>query len=164
MSDAWLGFLGGILAVLVGGLIASLVQRVNEARQKKAQLRVDTYFLLVDLKNWYFWVVTAELHGEEPRTDVLENCRKLAFQINDKLRALDDVEQLEESLTIIFSEAIPTARERDERLTKLLGAYGKIVSPRYSAIVERISEENLRRHGPNPTPPINAPGSFRYLK
>ena len=119
MSDAWLGFLGGILAVLVGGLIASFVQRVNEARQKKAQLRVDTYFLLVDLKNWYFWVVPAELHGEEPRTDVLENCRKLAFQINDKLRALDDVEQLEESLTIIFSKAIPTVRERDERLTKL---------------------------------------------
>ena len=30
MSDAWLGFLGGVLATLVGALIASIVQR-NQA-------------------------------------------------------------------------------------------------------------------------------------
>lgn len=164
MSDAWLGFLGGILATLVGGLVASLIQRNHEAKQKKTQAQVDAYFLLVDLKNWYFWVTTAELHGEEQRPEVLENCRRLALQLNDKLRAFDGVSELDEILTILFSEAIPTARERADRLNELINTYGKLVNPEYSAIIDRISRENILRHGPHPTPPINAPGSWRYVK
>ena len=164
MSDAWLGFLGGILATLFGGLVASLIQRSHESEQKKSQAQLDAYFHLLDLKNWYFFVATAELHGEDPRPEVLENCRKLALQLNDKLRSFDGVGELDEMLTLLFSEAIPTAQERADRLNALIEKYGRLVNPRHAEIIQRISRENVSRHGPHPTPPINAPGSWRYVK
>lgn len=45
MSDGWLGFFGGVLAALIGGLIASMVQRVNERRKEKSAARLAVYFL-----------------------------------------------------------------------------------------------------------------------
>lgn len=47
MSDSWLAFLGGILATLVGGLVASIVQRHNEAVKRKAEAHLDVYFRLL---------------------------------------------------------------------------------------------------------------------
>lgn len=162
MSDGWLGFLGGILATLVGALIASVIQRHNEFKKRKGQAHLDAYFLLVDLKNWYFWVTTAELHGEEPKSEVIAACRKLAFQLNDKLRSFDEVEQVEEVLAVLFSEAIPTARERAARLDQLLDKYGRLLHPRYAKTILRISHENILRHGTGGIPSSNAPGSWSY--
>ena len=34
MAEAWLGFFGGLLTALVGGLIASVVQRHNEKERR----------------------------------------------------------------------------------------------------------------------------------
>lgn len=164
MSDGWLGFFGGILATLIGALVASVIQRSREAEQRKELAQLDAYIHLIDLKNWYFWVATAELHGEEPKPEVLANCHKLSLQLNDKLRAFDRVDQLDEILAILFSESIPTANERANRLDALIAQYGKLVNPKYSSIISRISKENLLRHGPGETPPINAPGSWRYVK
>ena len=163
MSDGWLGFLGGVLATLVGALIASLIQRHSEAKKRKEQTQVDAYFHLIDLKNWYFWVATAELHREEPRPEVLANCRKLSLMLNDKLRAFDDVEKLDEIVTVLFSESIPTANERARRLNALAEQYGKLVSPNYARIINRISNENILRYASGTQPPINAPGSWRYV-
>lgn len=162
MSDGWLGFLGGILAALLGALVASIVQRQSDFKRRKEQAHLDAYFLLVDLKNWYFWVTTAELHGEEPKAEVLNTCRKIAYQLNDKLRSFDDVEQIEEVIAVLFSEAIPTARERAERLDKLLDRYGQLLHPRYAKTILRISHENILRHGAGQTPSSNAPGSWSY--
>lgn len=162
MSDGWLGFLGGILATLVGALVASVIQRRNEFKKRKEEAHLDAYFLLVDLKNWYFWVTTAELHGEEPKAEVLNTCRKLTYQLNDKLRSFDEVEQVEEILTVLFSEAIPTARERAARLDKLLGRYGQLLHPRYAKTILHISHENILRHGTGQAPSSNAPGSWSY--
>lgn len=162
MSDAWLGFLGGILATLVGALVASIIQRHSELKKRREQAHLDAYFLLVDLKNWYFWITTAELHGEEPKPEVLKTCRQLAYQLNDKLRSFDEVEQMEEVLAVLFSEAIPTARERAERLDKLLDRYGRLLHPRYAKTILRISHENILRHGAGKIPSSNAPGSWTY--
>jgi hypothetical protein len=38
----------------------------------------------------------------------------------------------------LFSEAIPTARDRAIRFDALLDHYGQIVNPKYSRIIERI--------------------------
>lgn len=164
MSDGWLGFFGGILATLVGALIASIIQRRYEAAKRKEQTQLEAYFHLIDLSNWYFWVTTAELNQEDPKPEVLAACRKIALQLSDKLRAFDEVDHLDETLTILFSESIPTANERANRLNALIERYGKLVNPKYAAVVNRISKENLLRHGPGASPPINAPGSWRYVK
>jgi hypothetical protein len=164
MSDGWLGFFGGILAALVGGLIGQHCAATQPGPSKaKRKLNLDAYFHLLDLKNWYFWVATAELHGEEPKPEVLYNCRKLALQLNDKLRAFDRVDQLDEIL-ILFSESTSTANERARRLDELIDQYGKLVTPKYSTIINRISRANILRHRPGASPPINAPGSWRYVK
>lgn len=164
MSDGWFGFFGGILATLVGALIASVMQRNNETKQRKEQAQLDAYSHLIDLKNWYFWVTTAELHGEDPKPEVLANCRKLSLQLNDKLRAFDRIDQLDEILAVLFSESIPTANERARRLDALIDEYGKLINPKYSNIISRISRENILRHGPGASPSMNAPGSWRYVK
>lgn len=164
VSDGWLGFLGGVFATLVGALLASLIQRHTERKKRKEQAHLDAYFLLVDIKNWYFWVTTAELHGEEPRPEVLDTCRKLAYQLNDKLRSFDEVEDMEEVLAVLFSESIPTARERATRLDKLLDRYGRLLHPRYAKTILRISNENILRHGPGQPPSSNAPGSWSYRR
>lgn len=160
VSDGWLGFLGGVFATLVGALLASLSQR----KKRKDQAQLEAYFLLVDLKNWYFWVTTAELHGEDPRPEVLDTCRKLAYQLNDKLRSFDEVEDMEEVLAVLFSESIPTARERATRLDKLLDRYGSLLHRRYAKTILRISHENMLRHGPGQPPSSNAPGSWSYRR
>ncbi len=164
MSDGWLGFLGGILATLVAALIASVTQRQTERKRRKEQAHIDVYFLLLDLHNWYFWVASAELRQEEPTEEALAQCRRLTYQLNDKLRTLEDVEHLEEILNILFSESVPSANERANRLSKLLDQYGSLVSPRYRSISQRISNENLLRYGAGVTPSSNAPGSWQYRR
>lgn len=162
MSDAWLGFLGGILATLVGALIAIIVQRNHEARLRKEQAQLEVYFHLIELSNWYFWIASAEIHGKEPDPEVVATCRKISFKLSDRLRTFDQVEHLDEALTLLFSESISTANDRANRLSSLIERYGKLVNPRYAAIVSRISRENLLQYGPGKAPRINAPGSWRH--
>jgi hypothetical protein len=163
-DDAWLGFLGGILAALVAALVASITQRCHEASKRKQQAQLDVYFNLIDLKNWYFWVTTAEFHDEDPDPQVLTKCHSIALSLNDSLRTFDQVMDVEEILSILFSESIPTASERAEKLNALIDRYGKSVSPKHAEVMGRIGRENLLRHGPGPTPSMNAPGSWRYHK
>jgi hypothetical protein len=164
VSDGWLGFFGGILAALVGGLIASIVQRHNEAGKRKAESQLDVYFQPLELSQWYFWVATAELHGEEPSEEALAHCRRISWKLADKIRRFDGIEHLDEILTILFSASIPSANERAERLDQLISVYGSLVNPRYARVIREISKENLLAHGPGKTPPNNAPGSWRYSK
>lgn len=164
MSDGWLGFLGGVLASLVAALIASISQRQAEYRRRKEQARLDIYFHLLDLHNWYFWVASAEVQGEEPSQDALRECRKVAYQLNDKLRSFEDVEHLGEILLVLFSESIASANQRANILSELLEKYGRIVSPKYRTTLQRISQENVLRHGPGKAPTFNAPGSWQYRR
>lgn len=162
MSDGWLGFLGGVLAALVGGLIASVVHRQAEYKRRREQVRLDVYFLLLDLHNWYFWVASAEMHGEHPSDQALAECRRLTYQLNDKLRSFEDVEHLEQILIVLFSESVPSANERANRLNELLENYGKLVNPRHRSVMQRISHENILRYASGKVPNSNAPGSWVY--
>ena len=159
MSDAWLGFLGGVLAALVGALIASVVQRRHEFTKRKQEAHVEAYFHLLDLHNWYFWVASAELRGENPSPEVLLRCRELALKLNDKLRMFDNVTEIEEILMLLFSETM-TANERANRLQTLLDKYGKTVRPTHLEVMKRISTQNILRYGPGASPKNNAPGSW----
>ncbi|POA21565.1 hypothetical protein C1886_04640 [Pseudomonas sp. FW300-N1A1] len=164
MSDGWLGFLGGVLTALIGGLIAGVVQRVNEHRKEKNAARLTAYFLLLELSQQYFWVASSELNGSEPPEDMLSACRKTAWLLADKLRSFDDIEHLEETLTILFSSSIPTANERAKRLDDLLESYGRLVNPSYAKAIKKISQDNLIGQMQRGSLKTNAPGAWRYTR
>lgn len=159
MSDAWLGFLGGVLATLVGALVASIVQRNQEFNKRKEEAHVDAYFHLLDLSAWYFWVASSELRGEDPHAEVMVRCRELALKLNDKLRSFDNVTEIEEILMILFSESM-TANERASRLQAVIDKYGRAISPKHLEVVKRISSQNILRYGPGKNPKNNAPDSW----
>lgn len=164
MTEAWLAFFGGIVATLVGALIASLVQRHRERIRRREQIMLDAYFHLIDLNNWYFWVASKELHGEDPPDEVLVTCRETALKLNDKLRSYDDFELLEETLEVLFAENLGSANERANRISALIGRYGKVVNPRYSDAMAKISASNVLRHASLEKLPFNAPGSWQYAR
>lgn len=164
MSDGWLGFLGGVLASFIAALLASVTQRHTEHKRRKEQARLDVYFHLLDLRNWYFWVASAELQGREPSEEALRECRRITYQLNDKLRAFEEVEHLDEILLLLFSESVGSANDRANRLSALLESYASLVSPRYRTVIQKISHENVLRHGPGETPSSNAPASWQYRR
>lgn len=91
-----------------------------------------------------------------------EACRKTAWRISDKLRSLDEVEHLDEILTLLFSTTILTANERINRLDALLESYGNLVNPKYAKSMKKISADNVLTQAQRGTMKNNAPGSTFY--
>jgi hypothetical protein len=164
MSDAWLGFCGGLQAALVGGLVASIVQRHNELKRRKEETRLAVYLMLMELNSQYFWVASCQLRGEEPPTDVVIACREIAWKLADRLRAFDQVELIEEILEIIFSAVVPTANERAKKLDALLERYGHLVNPTYAKHIAKISRENIMSLGGGSAVNSYAPGLWQGPK
>jgi len=162
MTDGWLGFFGGLLAALVGGLIASLLQRAHEHQKERSAAMLATYLMLLELNQLYFWVASSEINDKDPPEEILKKCRETSWRIADKLRSFDDVEYLDEILTILFSSSIQTANERASRLEKLLDKYGKLVNPMFSDSMSRISKDNLIGQMQRGSLKTNAPGAWRY--
>jgi uncharacterized membrane protein YccC len=158
MSDAMLGFLGGILATLVAALLTNIFRRHNEARRRHEEAHLAIYFMLMELSQHYFWVASAELHQQEAAPEVLGRCRQVAWKLADRLRTFDDVANLEEILTILFSTEIPSANERANRLNAVIESYGKTVNPAYARHIGRISAQNVMRLGAGGASKNNAPG------
>jgi hypothetical protein len=144
MTEEWLAFFGGILSVLVGGLIASVVQRHNDAVRRKDEARLAVYFQLLDLDQNYFSIASCELRGEEPSHEVVVRCREISWKLADDLRKNDGVEYLTEILEILFSNSITSANERANRLGEVIDKYGLLVNPAYSNVIKRISAENVK--------------------
>src|SRR3989442_351147 len=101
--------------------------------------------LLLDLNGRYFWIASKELHGEPPPPEIAAKVRELAFRIADKLREADDVQHLEEILTVLMSEdAHKTANDRANALDAVIRKLGDVVNPRYAKVIRSISENNVR--------------------
>lgn len=160
LSDAWLAFFGGILATLVGGLLASIVQRHNENVRRRAETRLDVYFQLMELNQHYFWLASSEIRGERPPREAIVNCRKITWKLADRLRTFDSIEYLDEILTVLFSSSIESANERANRLESLIDKYGKLANPSYAKHISRISIENLLAYGSGKIKRSNAPGAW----
>lgn len=161
MSDAWLGFFGGILAALVAGFIASVVQRQNEDRRRREEAHLAVYLLLLELNSQYFWVASRQLHGEEPPAEVLAACRATAGKLADRLRTFDRVEYLDEILEILFSATVPSANERARKLDALLEKYGLLVNPKYSKHIAQVSRANIMSLGSGQEHKSFAPGLWQ---
>ncbi len=142
-----MAFFVGLLVALVGGLIASLVQRHNEVMRRKEETRLAVYLMLMELNTQYFWVASYQMNGSQPPPDVVMRCREIAWKIADRLRSFDKVEFLGEILEILFSTAVPTANERAKKLEVLLEKYGRIVNPAYANHIDGISRKNIMSLG-----------------
>lgn len=162
MSDAWLGFLGGVLAALVGGLIASIVQRHNEEKRRKEEAHLAVYLLLMELNARYFWVASAELNGRPPPEEERSACRSVSWKLADRLRTYDAVEYIDEILEVLFSAIVPTANERARKLDALLEKYGKLVNPSYAKHIAYISRANIMALGAEKRTKNNAPGLWQF--
>ena len=70
--------------------------------------------------------------------------RDLAWRIADKLREADDVQHLDEILTVLMSEdAYKTANDRAKVLNTVIDRIGSTLNPRYAKVIEGISADNL---------------------
>jgi len=127
MSDAVLGFLGGIVATLIASLTASIIQRQNHEKQRKEEASFEVYMRLLDINQHYFWIVSNEMCGKCPPNEIIEKIRKASWELADKLRTCDSVELLDELLTFLFSASIDTYAERSKLLEKIIDKYGAIV-------------------------------------
>ena len=164
MSEGILGFMGGILAALIGAIIAAVIQRAQEHHRDKSATRQTVYMLLLELHQQYFWIASAEATGAEAPEGTREACRKTAWRIADKLRSFDQVEHLDEILTLLFSTSILTANDRANRLEALLESYGDLVNPKYAKSMKKISSDNVLGQAKRGTMKTNAPGSAFYTR
>lgn len=141
-----IGFASGVGVSVVASLVSYMLQRHKDARQHREQAAFRVYMLLLELNSEYFWIASDELHGQHPRPELAAKACKLAMQITDELREADDVQHLEEILTVLMAEdAYKTANDRAKALNTVIDKLGDAVNPRYAKIVRRISDNNV--HG-----------------
>lgn len=143
--NAMIGFASGIGVSIIAAFVSYLLQRRGDRRRHREQAAFRVYMLLLDLNSHYFWIASTELHGEPPPPEMAAKARRIAMQIADKLREADDVQHLEEILTVLMSEdAYKTANDRARALNAVIDRLGETVNPRYAKIVQSISDNNVR--------------------
>ena len=143
--NAIIGFASGIGVSIVAAVITYLLQRRGDRRQRRERAAFQVYMLLLDLHGHYFWIASNELRGEPSPPEMAAKARSIAMQIADKLREADDIQHLQEILTVLMSEdAYKTANDRARALSAVIDSLGETVNPRYAKIVRNISEDNVR--------------------
>jgi len=145
--EALLGFASGIGLALLSAVISAQVERRSARRSRVEDARFQIYMQLLDLYTTYFWVTTAELHGEEVRAETRDRIRSLTWQIADQLRAADEVDHAEDILDVLLSISYESAADRYRKMDMVIKSLEAKMNPRYSQAVHRISERNLLEYG-----------------
>jgi hypothetical protein len=148
MPTGWLvpaiGFASGVGVSAIAAWVSSVLQHRNDLRRRREQAAFEVYMLLLDLNGRYFWVASKEMHGEPTPPEIAAKVHDLAWRTADKLREADDVQHLEEILTVLMSEdAYKTANDRAKALNGLIDKMGRTVNPRYAKLIEGISTKNV---------------------
>lgn len=140
-----LAFASGIGVAVVAGLCKTIFDRLAERRGRIATNAFEVYMLLLELNSIYFFVASADETRSEQDPEINEKAHRLAWQICDKLRYEDRIPMINELLTILQSEtAYPDSSTRHDAMESLAGELGRIVNPRYSALTNQISAENIK--------------------
>jgi predicted adenine nucleotide alpha hydrolase (AANH) superfamily ATPase len=156
--DALTGFLIGVGVSLTGAIVANILARNRERRRIVEERRFAIYMKLMELYGSYFWSMAAELKSEPAKGEICERCRDLAWQINDMLRSVDEVEFLEDVLDVTLGPSFSSAQERYKKMGSLLERMGNRVNPRYAKKIRDINEANLQNIAAGGR--SNAPGQF----
>jgi len=155
-----MAFASGVGVSAIAAWVSYLLQNRRDRRRRREQAAIEVYMLLLELNGRYFWVASKELHDEPAPAEIVAKVHDLAWRIADKLREADDVEHLEEILTVLMSEdAYKTANERAKALSAVIDKVGDTVNPRYAKLIRTISDNNvLGLVGRPPGHRNNAPG------
>jgi hypothetical protein len=154
-----ISFFSGILLTIGSAYLSYLFQRRQEKKKFKEKIRFEIYMNLLDLKSSYFWVTSAEIHGEKPSSDIKRRLKEQTWKMCDKLRQIDDIEFQDEILEILLSEKFVTAIERDNKFSNLIEKYHKIVNPNFAKKVKEIDTENMKIWAEKGFSNCNAPGT-----
>jgi hypothetical protein len=137
-------FASGVGVSAIAAWISSLLQRRMDRQRRRDQSSFEVYMLLLELNGRYFWVASREIHGELPPPEIAAKVRDLALQIADKLREADEIQHLEEILTVLMSEdAHKTAHDRANALNAVIDKLGDTVNPCYRRVIRTISDNNV---------------------
>lgn len=157
--DLLVAFLSGVGVTLSGTLIADLLTRRRERRKLMEERSFQIYMKLIELHGLYFWFTSDKIRGEPVSPEIRHECRSLAWEIADMLRAADAVEYLDQILEVLFGPRFTTAVERHEVMGQILDRLGQRVNPRYWQKIREISEGNLQLLASGGS--SNAPGAPR---
>ncbi len=139
-----MAFASGVGVSAIAAWVSYLLQNRQDRRRRREQAAFEVYMLLLELNGRYFWVASKELHDEPAPAEIVAKVHDLAWRIADKLREADDVEHLEEILTVLMSEdAYKTANERAKALSAVIDKVGDTVNPRYAKLIRTISDNNV---------------------
>jgi hypothetical protein len=144
-TSAAFGFLSAIGLAVITAIVTADVERRSARRARVEDARFQIYMKLLDLYNLYFWVASKEIHGEEVRPEMKDQIRAVSWQINDQLRAADEVEHMPEILNVVLSTHFESAADRHRAIDEVVKKLGETVNPRYAEAVRQISEGNLLR-------------------
>ena len=135
----------------VAASIGSLLQKRRDRQRRREHAAFEVFMLLLDLNGHYFWIASKELHGEPPPPEIAAKVHGLAWRIADRLREADDIQHLDEILTVLMSEdAYRTAYDRARALEAVIDRIANTVNPRYAKLIRRVSENNLRGSSARP--------------
>jgi len=137
------GFLGGVLATLLGAWGAHWLQRRGERRCQTEATRFQVYMKLMELQNPLFGLSCAESHGERWNPRHEHDFELMRWRIADEVRKMDDAPEVERILRVLFQQGFGSATERHEALREVLDELGKTCNPRYCDVMKRISSENM---------------------
>jgi hypothetical protein len=102
-------FASGVAVTGIGAAITNILTKKRDRESRIAKARLDVYMDLLHLHSTYFWVTCAEVNKEQVPSEIKNSLRSLTWKIADKLRAVDDLEEIEEVLQVLFSDDFDSA-------------------------------------------------------
>ena len=150
VEAAAIAFGSAVLGALVGSWVTVWLGARKERKDEVRNRLRDIYMRLLELHQFYFWLATAEVHREEPRSDVGARVERLAWGILDDLREIDEhpsVPALAEVLAADDDEKFPDAVSRHQEIGKVLNEIGSELNPKYMGTMRQIGEKRLRAIG-----------------
>lgn len=160
MNEGWFGFLSGLAAALIILVATNLAVRAEEKRRRLQEARYQIYVQLMELSGLLQLIAASEFRKETPDRSLQLKAREVSWQLADKLRAADDLSNLDDILDVLFSHGYPSLRDRLQSLDNVLSELGKMVNPRYKKIIRRIEDASWHRLEEDPSKRLNAPTSF----
>jgi len=158
--NAAVGFASGIGVAVVGALATTWTHSMRQRRKRLQEARTEIYHRLMMLRAQWWGMVLEEGDGGRPSARLRREIHDTAWKLADKLRTADDIGELEDIATVLFSEDFGTAYDRYKEMDRIISSLGQKVNPEYMKAVGRISAMNLSRGMEKPDRQFSAPASL----
>jgi len=114
-----IGFLSGVVLSIFTAFINFRLSRKPDEYKALVKSKYEIYLKLNDLYNWYFWLVTNELHNKETDKETIETIHNIAVNLARELHKNENSEFTEKLLRILYDESYETFDARWKHISKL---------------------------------------------